>query len=152
MRKRVLQACAYLIGIGISGYIILLMLRETADPKAAPVANRSESPDGSVSAALTPYHPDCPSHLPLRVAIRNGGKETVSKVSFNIRARKKGYSTWLTASYGFERPRYGTDKFIQPGEKYEMCVEEPEILSNERPSAFETEYFIDLVSAELGSP
>lgn len=148
--KKILEACAYFLGLGLVGYVILLMLSDTSESSVLPVADSSKDAETSVSVDLTPHHPRCSSDSPLLITVRNRGKATVSRIGFDIRARRKGHSSWLTTD-GW-RPGYSSDKFVKPGEEYEMCVHEPWMGSFERPSPFETEYFIELSAVELGNP
>jgi hypothetical protein len=116
-----------LVGIGIIALIDYI------------VSGHGEKEQESVSVVVS-YVPDsCGKDSPLFFKITNGSKKIVNKVSWNIIATEKGYSSnivdyksflsyqgeYSTGYHSENSTPYSTDKILKPGELFSACYKAP---------------------------
>lgn len=73
-----------------------------------------------IAVHVTPDDPDCESDHPVGVKLVNHSRSTVTDTAIEVIVRQVGYSNDL------ERERFDTDKIIEPGQDYSMCVLRPQ--------------------------
>ncbi len=116
-----------LVGIGIIALIDYI------------VSGHREKEQESVSVVVS-YVPDsCGKDSPLFFKLTNGSKKIVNKVSWNIIATEKGYSSnivdyksflsyqgeYSTGYHSENSTPYSTDKILKPGELFSACYKAP---------------------------
>ena len=76
--------------------------------------------DKKVAVSITPDDSGCGRDYPVGVKLTNNSRETIERTAVSLVVREVGHSNDL------ERERLDTDKIMEPGEEYAMCVARPE--------------------------
>ena len=106
----------------------------------------------SIDAKVFPQHPSCSEpELPIAVVLKNQSYSTVTRVTFDVGTKRRGYSSALT------NEKHPTDKIISPDEEVVWCVRRPTTIwingaefpghDSDVPEK-EIEYFVDIVAAD----
>lgn len=124
-----------LVGIGIVALIDYM------------VSGHREQEQELVSVAVSYVSDSCGKDSPLSFKITNGSKKIVNKVSWNVIATEKGYSSNVvdyksfpsyqgeySKSYHSENSTpYSIDRILKPGELFSVCYKAPLIKGNFPP-------------------
>lgn len=97
--------------------------------------NERKRQKDSVTVSISYDLKACSAEYPLLIAIKNGSKKRVNKVSWNIGAFKPGYSNNIV-DYGYSS-EYGTpyssDKILNSGQGNGLCYKVPSIEGSHDP-------------------
>jgi len=75
---------------------------------------------------------NCPKDKPISIAIRNESNQTVSSVSWSLKAYESGYSDNLAPfSYG---PSFKSDKILNRNENVTVCYASPRLNRDNSPA------------------
>jgi len=112
----------FLVLVAVAGFFLL---------KEESKSNNRERDNKSVSIIISYDLDSCTKDFPLNTEILNNNKKILNSVSWEISAKREGYSSDALEDIMNSRT---SDKILKPGESYGACYQAPQIRIGSAPN------------------